>query len=105
MIGLNEVIAKTIDKLLISNNKNQNDLANFTNIDIEEINEYMNYKKPIPLKKLVKIATFFDMSVDDFLIKAKVSKKDYEQVEPSKTINFKECFMGQYSGKKVVGQF
>jgi transcriptional regulator with XRE-family HTH domain len=105
MIGLNEVIAKIIDKFLISNNKNQNDLANFINIDIEEINEYMNYKKPIPLKKMVKIAAFFDISVDDFLIKAKVSKKDYEQVEPSETINFKECFMGQYSSKKVVGQF
>lgn len=105
MIGLNEVISKTINKLLISQNKNQNDLADFIKIDTGEMTEYMNYKKPIPLKKLVKIAGFFDMTIDDFLIKAKIRKKDYEQAEPNEIINFKECFMGQYSSKKVVGQF
>lgn len=105
MIGLNEVIAKTIDEMLIGNGKNQNDLISFLNICVEEMNEYMNYKKPIPLKKLVKIAGFFDMTIDDFLIKAKVSKQDYSVAEPIETINFKECFMGQYSSKKLVGQF
>ena len=95
MIALNESIIECINDLLGRHNKTASELSNFTEINLNELENYLTEKTEISLQNVVKIARFFGLNLQDFLIKARIIKIDDIQ-DTGQITKFKNEFMNKY---------
>lgn len=106
MIGINEAIIGCIERLLEDRGCSYKTLMKLLEIGKNEMKDYTSCKKSIPLACIGKIARFFNMSLEEFFVKAGVNRgvKD-NTFGAEKIMYFKKNFLAQWSENKLIGQF
>ncbi len=105
MIAINEAITDCIYQLLKSSNSDIEDLIKITDISKVEMNKYLSCNKNIPFVELCAIARFFNLGIDEFLIKARIlNNPDSDKINPQDVINFKARFMSLWDRQNLSSQ-
>jgi hypothetical protein len=106
MIGINEAIVRCIEKLLDDKKYDFHFLMKSLETSKAEMQEYITCKKSMPLAYLARVSRFFNMSLEEFFIKARINKNPKENnFDAEKIIYFRQNFLSQWSEDKLVGEF